>query len=138
MIKCNNFGSMSALPVSQVQIAGYAYQINYLAYLVDKLQQTVTNLDPEDQGEAISTLQAEVAELREAIQGAGGNMYVAVPSQITCAAAGKRWVLANSGRSSTTVTAMLDKDNFYYAVLNGPEASGPTPKFKIAYAIPKE
>lgn len=85
MIKCNNFGSMSALPVSQVQIAGYAYQINYLAYLVDKLQQTVTNLDPEDQGEAISTLQAEVAELREAIQGAGGNMYVAVPSQITCA-----------------------------------------------------
>lgn len=62
------FGSGSALPVSQVQIAGYAYQINYLAYLIEKLQTDVANLDPESEGEAISTLQSAVQTLQEAVQ----------------------------------------------------------------------
>lgn len=82
MYKCGKLGNMSALPVSQVQIAGYAYQINYLAYLIEKLEKDVANLDPEDQGEAISTLQAAVAELRaelENIQTGGGNAYVLAP-----------------------------------------------------------
>lgn len=90
MYYCNH----QALPVSQVQIAGYAYQINYLAYLVEKLQQDVANLDPESQGEAITTLQNNVGALQDAvgalqeeIEGIspGGNMFVEVPSQMTCA-----------------------------------------------------
>ena len=83
MYKCGNFGSMSSLPVSQVQIAGYAYQINYLAYLIEKLQKDVANLDPEDQGEAISTLQAAVAEIQEEIESletGGGNAYTLIPT----------------------------------------------------------
>lgn len=63
MYYCNH----QALPVSQVQVAGYAYQINYLAYLVDKLQQDIANLDPESQGEAITTLQNNVGALQEAV-----------------------------------------------------------------------
>lgn len=62
------FGNISSLPVSQVQIAGYAYQINYLAYMIEKMQKDIENLDPESQGEAITTLQANVEALQEALE----------------------------------------------------------------------
>lgn len=71
-----------ALPVSQVQVAGYAYQINYLAYLVDKLQQDIANIDPESQGEAITTLQNNVGALQEAV----GALETAVAGKSTVAA----------------------------------------------------
>lgn len=86
-MKYANFGSLSALPVSQVQIAGYAYQINYLAYLIEKIQKDISNLDPEDQGEAISTLQTAVEALRdeiENIQTGGGNAYVTQVTNGSC------------------------------------------------------
>lgn len=124
-MKYANFGSMSALPVSQVQIAGYAYQINYLAYLIDKIQKDISNLDPEDQGEAISTLQAAVAELREElenIQTGGGNAYV---TQVTNGSCGSGVVYLNY--NTLPDGAVIDK---YEIVANLAGLTKPT-KFDI-------
>lgn len=42
-----------------------------------------------------------------------------------------------SGSTSTTSSIELDKDRFYNAVLNGPEASGEKPRLKITFSVPK-
>lgn len=100
-MKYANFGSLSALPVSQVQIAGYAYQINYLAYLIEKIQKDISTLDPEDQGEAISTLQAAVEALQTTV-------------------AGKSTVTANpAATGSETALNRIEIDGVKYTVSGG-------------------
>ena len=43
-----------------------------------------------------------------------------------------------SGSSSTEETVVeLDKDRYYNATLNGPEAAGKKPQIKITFSAPK-
>ena len=42
------------------------------------------------------------------------------------------------GNSSTgTSTMELDKDRYYYGVLNGPESAGAKPQLKLTFSAPK-
>jgi len=96
------------LPVSQVQAAGYAYQINYLAYLIDQLQSNVENLDPESQGEAITTLQNNVSALQEAVE------------TLQTTVAGKSEVEANpTVTGSTTALKSIELDGTAYELAAG-------------------
>ena len=46
---------------------------------------------------------------------------------------------ASQSASSTTYSYEMDKDRYYRAILRGPNSTtGPTPKLKVTYAIPKE
>ena len=44
---------------------------------------------------------------------------------------------ANSSSTSTSSSIELDRDRYYNAVLNGPEASGEKPSLKITFSAPK-
>ena len=42
-----------------------------------------------------------------------------------------------SSSSSGQTSIELDKDRYYYGVLNGPEAAGAKPQLKITFSAPK-
>ena len=44
---------------------------------------------------------------------------------------------AMSSSSSSTSSVELDKDRYYFGVLNGPEAAGAKPQLKITFSVPK-
>ena len=44
---------------------------------------------------------------------------------------------AMSSSSNTKSSVELDKDRYYFATLNGPEASGARPQLKITFSVPK-
>jgi hypothetical protein len=52
------------------------------------------------------------------------------------------WLMAQYASQSASTTSYsyeLDKDRYYRAILRGPNSTtGPTPKLKVSYAIPKE
>ena len=46
---------------------------------------------------------------------------------------------ASQSATTTSYSYELDKDRYYKAVLRGPNSTtGPTPKLKVIYAIPKK
>ena len=45
---------------------------------------------------------------------------------------------ASGSSTSTSVQAMLDKDRFYKAALNGPLHSGKKPTLKLTFSVPKQ
>lgn len=47
-------------------------------------------------------------------------------------------MMANSNKTTVSTTQALDKDRYYRAVLNGPEAGEDVPRFRVTFSVPKE